>query len=142
MKVLVDEVEGFQRWDVHSKTEFPLESAAVDALVDLLEGGPVTLDQESYTLDELIAEVIDPDPALLAVRVTKQREMHTIGACRAEITSVELEGSTYQTVAIESADLSELADLRASLGLEVHRNTSYPSAILEALGDREVGHGN
>ena len=42
------------------------------------------LARAEYTLDELVAEVVEPSADLLAVAVHKRREHYTIGGCMAE----------------------------------------------------------
>lgn len=137
IKVLVGVRDGFEQWTVHRKVEFPVDAAVLaDDLFPLLGLTPPPLPREAYALEELVGEIVASHPDLAAVDVTKRRRMHTLDACRAEISDVSLAGREIQTVAVESTDLDALRDVRRMLGLDTYDNVSYPRAIRDVIGGR------
>ena len=140
IKVLVGIQEGFEQWGVRLQAAFPVAATMLETeLFPLLGLTPPPLEQEEYSLAQLVAEVVPLHPDLAAVEVTKRRQMYTAGACIAEITRATIAGQEFQTVAVESADLDALSEVRRALGLEGHDNISYPRAIRDALGGRITG---
>ena len=89
-----------------------------------------SLPRSSYTLDELIADVV----AALerrhgrAARVHKLRRHYTLGGCMAELTDVRADGaSTPRTIAIESPDPARVIAAVREAGLaDRNQNTSFP----------------
>lgn len=135
IKTLVGIREGFEQWGVRLKAEFPVDAAVLsNELFPLLGVAPPTLVRSEYTLSQLVDELAAPHPNLAAVEVAKRREMHTVSRCIAEITDATIAGHEQQTVAVESADLDDLRRARRALGLDGHKNVSYPRAIRDALG--------
>lgn len=136
VKVLVDVRDGFEQWTVHGKAEFPVDAAVLtDDLFPLLGVAPA-LDRKTYSLSELVDEVVEPHPDLAAVDVTKRRQMYSADACQAEVSEVSIGDRVLQTVAIESTDLDALREVRARLELDTYDNVSYPRAIRDLLGGR------
>lgn len=139
IKVLVGVRDRFEQWTVHRKVEFPVDAVVLtDELFPLLGLTPPPLERETYSLSELVGEVVATHPDLAAVDVTKRRQMHTVNACGAEISEVAMAGRALQTVAVESTDLEVLRDARRLLGLDLdgYDNVSYPRAIRDILGGR------
>lgn len=135
IKVLVGVREGFEQWGVRLKAEFPVDAALLRTeLFPLLGLAPPLLEREEYSLSQLVTEGVAPHPDLAAVEIIKRRQMHTVNACMAEITDATIAGHEVQTVAVESADLSDLRETRHALGLDGHDNVSYPRAIRGVLG--------
>ena len=116
--VQVDD-DGLEQWVPVMKAGFPLSAADVGAVLEALRvEAPSGLPATTYTFRELLAEVVDPHPDLLAVEVHKRRTRYTIGGCMAELTEVRTEQASTRTFAIESED--------AALVLTTVRDSAWP----------------
>jgi hypothetical protein len=134
VNLLLDEVDGFQRWTRAALQ--PLPCAAV-------------------RLHELLAEIADPAPAasvgtdrlgrrrllelaaqcgLRPVTVRKQRQRFRLGKLRAEATVLDVQDSdlVLHCIAIEGRDLAALSQLRADLGVDRLPNLAVPAALERA----------
>ena len=120
--------DGLERWEPVLKEGFPLPAAEVSKVFDALGVEPPPLDRDAYTLDQLLAEVVEP-VGVRPVRVHKRRVRYTIGGCMAELSDVEAEGHGTRTVAVESEDASAVVAAVRSLGLDGEVNTSYPLGL-------------
>lgn len=133
VKVLRRVVDGFEQWEPQPKRPFPLTSRLVFAELLMPLGVAVpALGRPSYTFPQLIDEV-GTDGTIVAVDVTKRRDMYSIGTTTAEVSSVDVAGQTLRTAAIESADLPALRLVRDDVGLGGSGNTSYPKALHHVL---------
>ena len=121
--------DGLERWEPVLKESFPLPAAEVSKVFDALGVEPPPLDRDAYTLDQLLAEVVEPVGGVRPVRVHKRRVRYTIGGCMAELSDVEAEGHGTRTVAVESEDASAVVAAVRSLGLDGEVNTSYPLGL-------------
>ena len=121
--------DGLERWEPVLKEGFPLPAAEVSKVFDALGVEPPPLDRDAYTLDQLLAEVVEPVGGVRPVRVHKRRVRYTIGGCMAELSDVEAEGHGTRTVAVESEDASAVVAAVRSLGLDGEVNTSYPLGL-------------
>src|SRR3954453_19115197 len=82
--------DGLELWMPVMKATFPLSAAAVGAVLEEL-GAPApapSLERAEYTFEELLVEVVDPSPGLLAVGVHKHREHYTLAGCMAELSEL------------------------------------------------------
>jgi exopolyphosphatase / guanosine-5'-triphosphate,3'-diphosphate pyrophosphatase len=130
IKVLREvDADGLERWEPVLKEDFPLPAAQVSRLFDALGVVPPPLTRDAYTLDQLLAELVEPDGGVRPVRVHKRRVRYTIGGCMAELSDVEAEGRSTRTVAVESEDASAVIAAVRSLGLDGELNTSYPLGL-------------
>ncbi len=137
IKTLLGVQDGCEQWEVHTKLEFPV--AAHDLIAELFQlvgVDPPELARPTYTLGQLIDELVAPHPDLAAVEVTKVRRITEVAGCIGEVSDVTIEGRSVQTVAIEAADLGAVVELRRRLGLAGASNVSYPRAIRNAIGQR------
>jgi exopolyphosphatase / guanosine-5'-triphosphate,3'-diphosphate pyrophosphatase len=101
--------DGLELWTPLMKVGFPLSAdelrqVAVALRVEL----PTHLARASYSLSELVDEVVRADPDLLAVAVTKKRQRYILDGCTAELTEVRAAGRPTRTVAIEDADAARV----------------------------------
>ena len=122
--------DGLEQWVPVMKAGFPLSAADVGAvLVALRVDAPSRLSRATYTLRELLDEVVGPDPDLLAVEVHKRRERYTIGGCMAELTEVRTEHGSTHTIAIESEDASRVIATVREVGLASRPNVSFARGL-------------
>ena len=135
VKVLVEVVDGFERWDPRLKFAFPVAADSLRAsFFPLLGLGSPSLQRGSYTANEFVDEVVWPHPSLSAVEVVKLRVSYRLTGCLAEISDVIVAGRGMQTVAVESEDLALLHAACSRIDLQDLQNRSYPTMIKEILG--------
>jgi exopolyphosphatase/guanosine-5'-triphosphate,3'-diphosphate pyrophosphatase len=121
--------DGLERWEPVMKQGFPLPAAEVPKVFDALSALPPLLSRAAYTLDQFLAELVEPSGAARAVRVHKRRVRYTLGGCRAEVADVQVDGREARTIAIESEDASAVIAAVRDAGLDGLRNTSYPRGL-------------
>jgi exopolyphosphatase/guanosine-5'-triphosphate,3'-diphosphate pyrophosphatase len=98
---------------------------------------PLTRDAD--TLEQFLAELVEPGGVVRVVRVHKRRQRYTLGGCMAEVADLEVDGQVARTIAVESEDASAVIAVVRSLGLDGRVNTSYPrglTALLEGGAQR------
>lgn len=135
VKVLRDVADGCERWEPQQKQPFPLGPDTVRTkLFGPLGLDPPQLERGEYSPIQLIDEVVDPYPGLVAVEVSKQRRLFAVADCIGEVSDVVVAGRSLQTVAVESADLGALRRARRLLGLDKYLSASYPRAISWVIG--------
>src|SRR3954452_425002 len=78
VKHLRDADDGLELWVPVMKGQFPLAAGDVGEVMATLGAAGGALARERYTLDELIAELIEPKPDLHAARVHKRRRRYVI----------------------------------------------------------------
>jgi exopolyphosphatase/guanosine-5'-triphosphate,3'-diphosphate pyrophosphatase len=123
---------GLERWRPVLRAAPPLASPEVASmLAELGVAGP-TLARPEYTLDELLAEVVGPDPDLLAVEVQKRRQHFSTGGCMAELAEIRTAHGTRWTLVVESEDPELVSAAVRELGYDTGRNVNLPR-ILKAL---------
>jgi exopolyphosphatase/guanosine-5'-triphosphate,3'-diphosphate pyrophosphatase len=130
IKVLreVDRV-GLERWEPVAKAAFPLSGEDVALAFEALRRPLPALGREAYTLDQFVAELIEPAPMIRAVPVHKRRVRYTIHGCRGELSEVEAAGRTTRTLAVETEDPAALWAAVKALGLRHRVNTSFPEGL-------------
>jgi exopolyphosphatase/guanosine-5'-triphosphate,3'-diphosphate pyrophosphatase len=129
----VDE-NGLELWDPVMKAPFPLAAADVEQVLVALGIAVPPLARSEYTLDDLLGELVEPSPDLLAVEVHKRRERHTTAGCMAELTDVKADRGSTRTIAVESEDPARVLALVDELGLAPRRNVNVPRGLKTLLG--------
>ena len=130
----VDEA-GLEQWLPVLKVRIPVSPEDADRFRATL-GLPLrTSDKESYTVEELVAELTALLPELRAVPVHKKRLRFSVGGCTSEMTDVVVEGRRSRTVAIESENPDRVVAAVKQLGLSGRDNTSYPRWLSATHGE-------
>ena len=82
---LLQEVDGdgLERWEPVLKEGFPLPVAEVARVFQALEVAAPALGRDAYSLEQLLAELVEPSDAVRVVRVHKRRVRYRLGACMA-----------------------------------------------------------
>jgi len=138
IKVLEDvDRNGLERWRPVFKAAFPLEAPDVEEVFALLDRPLPDLDRDSYTLDQLIAELAEP-ARMRPVAVTKRRVRYAFEGCTAEVSDVVVDGRPIRTVALESADASSVIDAVRALGLDGYTNMNYTRGITAMVDEQDV----
>jgi exopolyphosphatase / guanosine-5'-triphosphate,3'-diphosphate pyrophosphatase len=121
--------DGLERWEPVMKAGFPLPAAEVVKVFDALGVLAPPLTRDAYTLDQFLAELVEPSSVVRAVRVHKRRQRYTLANCMAEVADLEVDGRSTRTIAVESEDPSAVMAAVRSLGLDGQVNTSYPRGL-------------
>jgi hypothetical protein len=90
-----------------------------------------------YSLDQILAEIVEPDARLAAVRVAKQRARFTEAGCAAERARLDIGGEVWETFVLESEDpervLHAIDTLGARLGGPLPDGTDFPAMLKYVL---------
>jgi exopolyphosphatase/guanosine-5'-triphosphate,3'-diphosphate pyrophosphatase len=134
-RLLAVNEDGLEQWVPVMKGDFPLPAGQVEAVFEAL-GVRVSsrLARTAYTLEELLEEVVAPNPDVRAVDVHKRRERHTVGGCMAEQTEVRSGPDSTRTVAIESEDAAQVIAAVRELGLAARPNVSFARGLKTLVG--------
>ena len=124
--------DGLEQWRPIMKAEFPISAAEVTTLLDALGADAATAAGRPLTLDELLHDVIGPNPRLHAVAVHKRRERTTIRGCMAERATLRAAGNERRTIAVEEEDPELVMRIARELGIADRRNVAVP-LVLAAL---------
>ncbi|HVN89714.1 MAG TPA: hypothetical protein VMT61_07865 [Candidatus Binataceae bacterium] len=135
IKMLVEEYQGLERWHAALKVSFPVPAKAITGnLFPELNLAPPPLHRTSYRLDQLIDEVIRPNPDLAIADITKVRFRCSFANCLAEFAQVFLNAEEHQTIALESTDPIKLLSWIKEFGLTDVENLNYVRYLKRVLG--------
>jgi len=127
--------DGLERWEPVLKVGFPLPAAEVVRVFDALGVPAPPLTRDAYSLDQFLAELVDPTRAVRVVRVHKRRQRYTLANTMAEVAELEVDGRAARTVAVESEDPTAVMAAVRGLGLDTQVNTSYPRGLWARIDD-------
>jgi exopolyphosphatase/guanosine-5'-triphosphate,3'-diphosphate pyrophosphatase len=113
--------DGLELWRPVIKAEFPLDRETVGAMLAAV-GVDVTVEAASYSLEQLIDDVVARSPELRAVHVQKHRAHHTVDDAMVELTTISCEGRTAHTIAVESPEPARIFAALDTLHLSGRRN--------------------
>ncbi len=114
--------DGLEQWKPVLKAVYPLAAADVLAVMEVLGATVPPLTRSAYTLEELVDELVVPNPELLAVDVHKRREHYSFGGCMAELSEVRTAQGARRTIAVEAEDPARVIAAVRELGLGSRRN--------------------
>jgi exopolyphosphatase / guanosine-5'-triphosphate,3'-diphosphate pyrophosphatase len=126
--------DGLEQWLPVLKAEFPLPAEAVIRVFEALGLPAPGLQRPHYSLEQLTAEFIGPEPRLRVLAVHKQRSRFSMGGCGCELTEVLAAGRVVTTLAVESEDPAAVIAVVRDLGLGGIRNQSYPRGLKALIG--------
>ena len=126
--------DGLEQWRPVLKAEFPLSAVTLTRVFEALGLPAPRLQRPDYTLDQLTAELVKPEPRLRALGVHKTRNRYRMGGCSCEFTEVVAEGRATTTLAVESEDAAAVARTVRDLGLSDIPNRSYPRGLKALVG--------
>jgi exopolyphosphatase/guanosine-5'-triphosphate,3'-diphosphate pyrophosphatase len=124
--------DGLEQWHPIMKAEFPISAAEAATLLDALGSGAPPAGRETFTLDELLDDLIRPNPRLHDVAVHKLREHTIIGGCMAERATMRAGGGEQRSIAVEEEDPELVLAAAREVGIRDRRNVAVPH-ILAAL---------
>jgi exopolyphosphatase / guanosine-5'-triphosphate,3'-diphosphate pyrophosphatase len=96
--------DGLEQWRPVLKSAFPLEANDVRTVMSALGVSADDVGWDSYTLDELLAELVTPNRELTAVQVHKKRAHYLVAGAMAEVSEVTSGAKSARTIAVESED--------------------------------------
>jgi len=135
IKVFVRADRGLEQWNPRMKGAFPMEAAVLrDDVFPAFGIDMPELERDVFTLEQYLAEVIEPHPGLQAVSVFKRRFGFTINDCIAELGDVYVNGARIQTANLESVDVEAILEGMKMVGLEGYGNINYLMAIKRVIG--------
>jgi exopolyphosphatase/guanosine-5'-triphosphate,3'-diphosphate pyrophosphatase len=131
--LLAVDADGLQQWRPVLKVAFPIDADAVRTVWEALRLPAPALARETYTAEQLEAELTGPGTGVRAVAVHKHRVRYVIDGCTSELTDVVADGLTTRTIAVETEDQALVTAAVRTLGLADYRNTAYPSGLAALL---------
>jgi len=125
---------GLEQWRPVLKASFPLAAADVSLVLDALGVSGPELARDTYTLGQLVAEVVGPDPALADVAVHKRRVHYEFGGCMAELSEITAALRTTRTIAVETEDPALVSAAVGELQLADRPNVCLARGLKTLLG--------
>jgi exopolyphosphatase / guanosine-5'-triphosphate,3'-diphosphate pyrophosphatase len=125
---------GLEKWRPVLEAGFPLPLQTVARVFTALGLQAPAAARPRYTLEELIEELIAPEPNVLSMPVHKARRRYPVEGGAAELTRVALDARVVWTLAVESEDPSAVIAVLHRLGLQGTPNLSYPRALKGLTG--------
>jgi exopolyphosphatase / guanosine-5'-triphosphate,3'-diphosphate pyrophosphatase len=125
---------GLEQWRPVLKASFPLPAADVATVLDALGVPGPELARGTYTLEQLVAELVLPHPALADVAVRKRRAHYEFGGCLAELSEVTAVLQTTRTIAVEAEDPALVAAAVGELQLDNRPNVCLARGLKTLLG--------
>jgi exopolyphosphatase/guanosine-5'-triphosphate,3'-diphosphate pyrophosphatase len=126
--------DGLELWKPVMKAGFPLTRSEAGSVLTALNVAVPDRRRETYTLDEFISELVQPNPDLRTVEVRKRRTRYVVDECMVELTEIRADGSSTQTLALESVDPSTVAWTIGRLGLDGLSNVNVPRGLKALVG--------
>jgi exopolyphosphatase/guanosine-5'-triphosphate,3'-diphosphate pyrophosphatase len=130
--------EGLEQWRPVLKAGFPLGAADVSTVLSALGVPGEELARDSYTLEQLVAEIVRTNPALAAVAVHKRRVHYRVGGCLAELSEVSAGRRSARTIAVEAEDPSLVAAAVRELDLADRPNVCLARGLKTLIGFEPV----
>ena len=125
---------GLEQWRPVLKTGFPLGAADVSTVLAALGVPGQELARESYTLEQLVDEIVQPNPALVDVAVHKHRTHYRLSGCQAELSQVSAGRRSARTIAVEAEDPVLVAAAVRSLHLADRPNVCLARGLKTLVG--------
>jgi exopolyphosphatase / guanosine-5'-triphosphate,3'-diphosphate pyrophosphatase len=130
--------DGLEQWRPVLKGSFPLAAADVGTVLDALGVPDAKTARDAYTLDELVGELVRPQPALADVAVHKRRVHYEFGGCMAELSEVLAGDRSARTIAVEAADPALVAAAVRELQLADRPNVCLARGLKTLIGFEPV----
>jgi len=125
---------GLEQWRPVLKTGFPLVPADVSTVLAALGAAGTQLERESYTVEQLVDEIVGANPALVAVAVHKRRTHYRLSGCLAELSQVSAGRRKARTIAVEAEDPVLVAAAVRSLHLADRPNVCLARGLKTLVG--------
>jgi exopolyphosphatase/guanosine-5'-triphosphate,3'-diphosphate pyrophosphatase len=132
------DADGLEQWRPVLKTSFPLAASGAATVLDALGVPARELARDAYTLEQLVAELVRPDPALADVAVHKRRVHYEFGGCMAEVSEVLAGGREGRTIAVEAEDPALVIAAVRELQLADRPNVCLARGLKSLIGFESV----
>jgi exopolyphosphatase/guanosine-5'-triphosphate,3'-diphosphate pyrophosphatase len=124
--------DALEQWKPVVKEAFPLPAADVETVLRDL-GAYLELERDEYSLDQLLGELVEPIPELLALEVHKRRRRVTVGGAMAELSEFSTDRGALRTIAVESEDPALVTAAVRGLGFDPRHNVCVPRGLKEVV---------
>lgn len=125
---------GLEQWMPVLKASFPLGRRDVALVFGPWLTPPAAPARETYTLGQLLEEIVVAIPALRTVAVHKSRRGFTFAGCLAELVQITAGPVSVESFALEHEEPQRLLAALDTLGLAPGANTNYSRGLKRALG--------
>jgi hypothetical protein len=122
-----------EQWAPALQLQLPIGGATFKDDVAPALGASVDLPDDAQLTESGLTDIAQSVPALAAIALSKTRTQFELPGCTAELTLVEFDGSSTQTVAFEGTDMVAVMQAVRQLGLEQRTNESYPCYLQRVL---------
>lgn len=122
IKDLIATERGFEQWRPRGPLDFPLDAVAIPGFENLRGGFANEFARSCRAAGYVL------------VHVLKERRHFELQDILGEQARIVVNGARLDSIAIESTNLGELADLRSQLMLEHAENLSYTTALKRITG--------
>ncbi|MEN8210595.1 MAG: hypothetical protein ABFR31_02680 [Thermodesulfobacteriota bacterium] len=124
--------DGYEIFQPKGKFQFPVEK---DAVAEILKNMmvEVSLDQDTYTLDDFIA-LVNEHPDLAAVDIQKKRYGFSVDGIICEYGEICFNGAMLETACCESEDYEGMKKAITALEISKLENTNYLKAAKRVIG--------
>jgi hypothetical protein len=130
IKVLLRTDGNLEQWYPHLKAAFPIDATLIaQEIFPVLRVEPSELRGRLFTAEVFVDTVVKPHPRLTAVELGKVRSRYMLGECAAEFVEVQIDGSTLQSVAVESISRRAVLDAVSELAIGGYPNVNYVRQI-------------
>lgn len=130
IKVLLRTDGNLEQWTPHLKAAFPIDATLIaQEIFPALRVEPLELHGQLFTAEVFVDTLVKPHPRLTAVELGKVRSRYVLGDCAAEFVEVEIDGSTLQSVAVESISRRAVLDAVSELAIGGYPNVNYVRQI-------------
>jgi exopolyphosphatase/guanosine-5'-triphosphate,3'-diphosphate pyrophosphatase len=126
--------DGLEQWKPIMKAEFPLSASDVGGVLEALDTASPELSRDAYTLEQLVAGMVEPNADLRAVEVHKERRHYSVGGCMAEVSEVRTGNGSRRTIAVESPDPALVIAAVRDLGLASRPNVNMSRGLKALVG--------
>jgi exopolyphosphatase / guanosine-5'-triphosphate,3'-diphosphate pyrophosphatase len=130
--------DGLEQWRPVLRGSFPLSAADVATVLDALGVTGRKPERDTYTLEQLVADLVQPDPDLAGVAVHKRRAHYEFGGCMAELSEVSAGGRSARTIAVEAEDPSLVSAALRELQLADRPNVCLARGLKSLIGFESV----
>jgi len=130
--------DGLEQWRPVLKGTFPLSAGDVSNVLRALGVPGPDLARETYTLEQLLAEVVQTDAALTSVAVHKRRVHYLLGGCMAERSELTVPAGMARTLALEAEDPVAVAAAVRELQLTERPNVCVARGLKTLVGFESV----
>ncbi len=127
-----------EQWMPVLKVGFPCKAEEAARIFESFNMDSLAMDQEEYTYDEFINNVVGSCEDLAVVKVVKKRFGYMLGEVIVELAEVTFDGVSWKTMAVEHTDPDLVMSTVKELELDSFDNVNYIRAMKRSIGMSEV----